>query len=93
MDNFLIASCDQASLLLVNLIIIKLQLARSSRSSSKLDAELRLENENLQEQLSFMLIKIAEKDNIIHELDSKNRTLEDQLREGESTMRLVSFIN
>lgn len=40
-----------------------------------------------------MLIKIAEKDNIIHELDSKNRSLEDQLREGESTMRLVSSIN
>jgi len=62
--------------------------ARSSRSSSKLDAELRLENENLQEQLSFLLIKIAEKENIIHGLDSKNRILDDQLREGESTMRL-----
>ena len=38
-----------------------------------------------------MLIKLAEKDNLIHELDAKNRSLDDQLREGESTMRLVSL--
>ncbi|CAG5087134.1 Oidioi.mRNA.OKI2018_I69.PAR.g11464.t1.cds [Oikopleura dioica] len=62
--------------------------ARSSRSSTKSETALALENENLQEQLSLMMIKLTEKDKLIHELDAKNRSLDEQLREGESTMRL-----
>lgn len=46
-----------------------------------------MDNENLHRQVSHMMVKLAEKDNLINTLDANNRQTEERVRNGEVLMR------